>query len=68
MSAEQWFAKTEEIHRRIRQTQMDNIRAAAAAIADSISAGRVVHLFGAGHGSLPPHDRALPFLLHQCRR
>jgi uncharacterized phosphosugar-binding protein len=53
MSAEQWFAKTEEIHRRIRQTQMDNIRAAAAAIADSISAGRVVHLFGAGHGSLP---------------
>jgi uncharacterized phosphosugar-binding protein len=53
MSAEQWFAKTEEIHRRIRETQMDNIRAAARAIADSILAGRVVHLFGAGHGSLP---------------
>jgi len=53
MSAEQWFAKTEEIHRRIRETQMDNIQAAARAIADSISAGRVVHLFGAGHGSLP---------------
>jgi len=53
MSAEQWFAKTQEIHRRIRETQMDNIRAAAKAIADSISVGRMVHLFGAGHGSLP---------------
>ena len=53
MSAEDWFAKTEEIHRRIRETQMDAIRAAAAAIADSISAGRMVHLFGAGHGALP---------------
>ena len=53
MSAEDWFAKTEEIHRRIRETQMDNIRAAAEAIANSIMAGRMVHLFGAGHGSLP---------------
>ncbi len=53
MAAEQWFAKTEQIHRRIRETQMDNIKAAARAIADSILAGRVVHLFGAGHGSLP---------------
>lgn len=53
MPADQWFAKTEEIHRRIRETQMPNIRAAAAAIADSISAGRVVHLFGTGHATLP---------------
>jgi uncharacterized phosphosugar-binding protein len=53
MSAEQWFAKTEEIHRRIRETQGANIKAAATAIADSIFVGRVVHLFGAGHGSLP---------------
>jgi uncharacterized phosphosugar-binding protein len=52
-AAEQWFAKTERIHRRIRETQMESIAAAATAIADSISAGRVVHLFGAGHGSLP---------------
>lgn len=53
MSAEQWFAKTEQIHRRIRETQMEPIRAAAGAIADSIGAGRMVHLFGAGHGALP---------------
>jgi len=53
MSAQNWFEKTEEIHRRIRDTQMDNIQAAAEAIADSIIAGRMVHLFGAGHGSLP---------------
>ena len=53
MPADQWFAKTEEIHRRIRDTQMPNIRAAAAAIADSISAGRMVHLFGTGHATLP---------------
>ena len=53
MSAQNWFEKTEEIHRRIRDTQMDNIQAAAEAIADSIIAGRMVHLFGAGHGSSP---------------
>jgi uncharacterized phosphosugar-binding protein len=53
MSAETWFAKTEEIHRRIRDTQMDNIAAAAEAIADSIQAGRMVHLFGTGHATLP---------------
>ncbi len=34
MPADQWFAKTEEIHRRIRDTQMPNIRAAAAASAE----------------------------------
>jgi uncharacterized phosphosugar-binding protein len=53
MSAKSWFEKTGEIHRRIRETQTDNIDAAAKAIADSIEAGRMVHLFGAGHGSLP---------------
>lgn len=53
MSAQKWFEKTEEIHRRIRDTQQDNISAAAETIAESISAGRMVHLFGAGHGSLP---------------
>jgi len=53
MSAEDWFQKTEQIHRRIRETQMDNIKAAAEAIAASIMAGRMVHLFGAGHGALP---------------
>ncbi len=53
MSAEQWFEKTERIHRRIRETQMGNISAAAEAIAKSIMAGRMVHLFGAGHGALP---------------
>ena len=53
MPADQWFAKTEEIHRRIRETQMPNIKAAAGAIADSIQAGRMVHLFGTGHATLP---------------
>ena len=53
MSAQDWFEKTEEIHRRIRETQMDNIQAAAEAIAGSIEVGRMVHLFGAGHGFLP---------------
>jgi uncharacterized phosphosugar-binding protein len=53
MAAESWFAKTEEIHRRIRETQMESIGAAADAIAASIMEERMVHLFGAGHGSLP---------------
>jgi uncharacterized phosphosugar-binding protein len=53
MSADQWFEKTAQIHRRIRETQRENIAAAAEAIARSIELGRMVHLFGAGHGSLP---------------
>ncbi len=50
---DQWFDKTEQIHKRIRETQRENIAKAADAIAKSILAGRMVHLFGAGHGSLP---------------
>ena len=38
---------------RIHTTQLDAIDSAAAAAADSIAAGRMLHLFGAGHSALP---------------
>jgi uncharacterized phosphosugar-binding protein len=38
---------------KIEQTQMENIRAAASVMADTIEAGRWVHTFGCGHATLP---------------
>lgn len=53
MLAQQWLNGTRLIMDQIEQTQMDNIRKAAEAMADSIECGRWVHTFGCGHATLP---------------
>jgi uncharacterized phosphosugar-binding protein len=51
--ATQWLSTVRTIMDRIEQTQLPRIRQAAAIMADSIQAGRWVHLFGCGHATLP---------------
>jgi uncharacterized phosphosugar-binding protein len=53
MLAQQWLTNARSVMERIEQTQLDNIRAAAGIMADSIQAGRWVHTFGCGHATLP---------------
>jgi uncharacterized phosphosugar-binding protein len=56
MLATEWLAGAREVMARIEQTQMENVRQAAAAMADSIAAGRWVHTFGCGHATLPVEE------------
>ncbi len=51
--ARQWLANSRAVMDRLEQTQMEHIRRAAEAMADSIQAGRWVHTFGCGHATLP---------------
>lgn len=53
MLAKEWLSNTRNIMTRIEETQMDNMRIAAEAMADTIEAGRWVHTFGCGHATLP---------------
>lgn len=53
MLAKQWLNNVRGIMSRIEETQMENIRKAAAIMADSIEAGRWVHTFGCGHATIP---------------
>lgn len=53
MLARQWLDGARAVLDRIENTQVENIRAAAAAMADSIAAERWVHTFGCGHATLP---------------
>jgi len=53
MLAKQWIKNARDIMTRIEDTQMDNIRLAAEAMADTIECGRWVHTFGCGHATLP---------------
>src|SRR6476619_5800137 len=53
MLAKQWLDNVRGIMDTIEQTQMENIRKAAEAMADTIEAGRWVHTFGCGHATLP---------------
>jgi uncharacterized phosphosugar-binding protein len=53
MLAKQWLNNTREIMDKIEATQIDNIKSAASAMADTIEAGRWVHTFGCGHATLP---------------
>jgi uncharacterized phosphosugar-binding protein len=53
MLAKQWLNNVRAIMDTIEQTQMENIRKAAKAMADSIECGRWVHTFGCGHATLP---------------
>jgi uncharacterized phosphosugar-binding protein len=56
MFADQYLIESQKLLEKIRTTQMDAICRAAAAMADSIAAGRAVHLFGSGHSVIPVLD------------
>jgi uncharacterized phosphosugar-binding protein len=47
---------SQELLNRIRETQIEPIGAAAHLCADSIAAGGLVHLFGAGHSRIPVEE------------
>jgi uncharacterized phosphosugar-binding protein len=53
MLARQWLNNAREVMTRIEDTQLENIREAARLMADSIQAGRWVHMFGCGHATIP---------------
>lgn len=54
--AKQWLENARRIISRIEETQMDNIKRAAEAMADSIEAERWVHAFGCGHSTIPVEE------------
>jgi uncharacterized phosphosugar-binding protein len=56
MFADQYLIETQKLLEKIRTTQMEAIQRAASAMADSIAAGRAVHLFGSGHSVIPVLD------------
>lgn len=56
MLAKQWLENARSVMNRIEQSQMDNIRLAAEAMADTIEAERWVHTFGCGHATLPVEE------------
>jgi len=56
MSAEFYLEKVKALSARIESTQLPAIREAAQRMADSIEAGRAVHLFGSGHSVIPVLD------------
>lgn len=56
MLAKQWLNNARDIMTQIEETQLDNIRKAAEAMADSIEAGRWVHTFGCGHATIPVEE------------
>lgn len=49
MSAEQFLDRAEALVREIRETQLDAIKQAGVAIADSLAAGGVLHYYDRGH-------------------
>ena len=54
--ATQWLNNARAVMDHIEQTQMENIRRAAEVMADSIEAGRWVHVFGCGHATIPVEE------------
>lgn len=53
MLAKQWLDNVRGVMEKIETTQMEAIRKAALAMADSIEKGHWVHTFGCGHATLP---------------
>ncbi|MGM0529098.1 MAG: sugar isomerase domain-containing protein [Bacteroidota bacterium] len=53
MLAKQWLENARKVMNSIEETQMDNIRLAAEAMAETIECERWVHTFGCGHATLP---------------
>jgi uncharacterized phosphosugar-binding protein len=56
MLAVQWLNNARDVMSRIEDTQLENIKRAAEAMADSIEAGRWVHTFGCGHATIPVEE------------
>ncbi len=54
--ADQYLLGSVKLVETIRTTQMEAIQKAAGAMANSIAAGRAVHLFGSGHSVIPVLD------------
>jgi uncharacterized phosphosugar-binding protein len=54
--ATQWFDTARSVMDRIHESQAENIRRAAEAMANSIGAGRWVHTFGCGHATIPVEE------------
>ncbi|MCU0395457.1 MAG: sugar isomerase domain-containing protein [Chitinophagaceae bacterium] len=53
MLALQWLTHARDVMNKIESTQLDNIKAAATVMANSIECGRWVHTFGCGHATIP---------------
>ncbi len=56
MLAEQWLGNARKVMDDIEKNQLNNIKKAAEAMADTIQAGRWVHTFGCGHATLPVEE------------
>jgi len=56
MLALEWLANARGIMQKIEETQLDNIKAAATAMADSIEKNKWVHTFGCGHATIPVEE------------
>ncbi|MGM0506995.1 MAG: sugar isomerase domain-containing protein [Bacteroidota bacterium] len=56
MLALEWLSNARGVMEKIEETQLDNIKAAAELMADSIAAGRWVHTFGCGHATIPVEE------------
>ncbi len=56
MLALEWLDRANEVMTRIKETQLENVKRAAAPMADSIAAGRWVHTFGCGHATIPVEE------------
>lgn len=52
----EYLNQAEAIVRKVRETQIDAIAAAATICSDSIAAGGLVHLFGTGHSRIPVEE------------
>jgi len=56
MLALEWLANARGIMQKIEDTQLENIKAAATAMADSIEKNHWVHVFGCGHATIPVEE------------
>ncbi|MEG1616729.1 MAG: sugar isomerase domain-containing protein [Bacteroidales bacterium] len=56
MLALEWLANTRSVMQQIEDTQLENIKKAATAMADSIEQNRWVHTFGCGHATIPVEE------------
>ncbi|MEA4867449.1 MAG: sugar isomerase domain-containing protein [Bacteroidia bacterium] len=56
MLALEWLKNAREVMSKIEESQLENIKKAAAVMADSIEKGRWVHTFGCGHATIPVEE------------
>ena len=56
MLALEWLKNAHGIMEKLEATQLENVKKAATAMADSIEAGRWVHTFGCGHATIPVEE------------